>query len=188
VPPAEIVRIHASSGTTGKPTVVGYTKRDIGIWAEVMARTLTAAGASRQSFIQVATATACSPAAWRPLRRRTCRRGPSSRFRAATPPADNAHERLRHHLLACTPSYALYIAETLGDMGLEPKDSRCGRRLRGRPWSERMRKEIEARLSIKAIDIYGLSEIIGPGVASECDARKACTSTKTTSTPKSSTP
>jgi phenylacetate-CoA ligase len=75
-------------------------------------------------------------------------------------------------LLACTPSYALYIAETLGEMGLEPKDLSLRAGVFGaEPWSERMRKEIEARLSIKAIDIYGLSEIIGPGVASECECQ-----------------
>lgn len=173
VPLAEIVRIHASSGTTGKPTVVGYTKRDLGIWAEVMARVMTAAGANRQSFIQVAYGYGLFTG------------GLGAHYGAELIGASvipistgNTTRQIMlmkdfgTTLLACTPSYALYLAETLHDMGLEPKDLALKAGVFGaEPWSERMRKEIEARLAIKAIDIYGLSEIIGPGVASECECQ-----------------
>ncbi len=170
VPLAEIVRIHASSGTTGKPTVVGYTKRDIGIWSEVMARTLTAAGANRQSFIQVAYGYGLFTGGL------GVHYGAELVGASVIPVSSGNTARqimlmkdFGTTLLACTPSYALYIAETLAEMGLEPKDLSLRAGVFGaEPWSERMRKEIEARLSIKAIDIYGLSEIIGPGVASEC--------------------
>ncbi len=173
VPLAEIVRIHASSGTTGKPTVVGYTKRDIGIWSEVMARTLTAAGANRQSFIQVAYGYGLFTGGL------GVHYGAELVGASVIPVSSGNTARqimlmkdFGTTLLACTPSYALYIAETLGEMGLDPKDLALRAGVFGaEPWSERMRKEIEARLSIKAIDIYGLSEIIGPGVASECECQ-----------------
>ncbi len=173
VPLAEIVRIHASSGTTGKPTVVGYTKRDIGIWSEVMARTLTAAGANRQSFIQVAYGYGLFTGGL------GVHYGAELVGASVIPVSSGNTARqimlmkdFGTTLLACTPSYALYIAETLSEMGLEPKDLSLRAGVFGaEPWSERMRKEIEARLAIKAIDIYGLSEIIGPGVASECECQ-----------------
>ncbi|MDR7867956.1 MAG: phenylacetate--CoA ligase [Sporomusaceae bacterium] len=173
VPLAEIVRIHASSGTTGKPTVVGYTKRDIGIWSEVMARTLTAAGANRQSFIQVAYGYGLFTGGL------GVHYGAELVGASVIPVSSGNTARqimlmkdFGTTLLACTPSYALYIAETLGEMGLEPKDLSLRAGVFGaEPWSERMRKEIEERLAIKAIDIYGLSEIIGPGVASECECQ-----------------
>ncbi len=173
VPLAEIVRIHASSGTTGKPTVVGYTKRDLGIWAEVMARTLTAAGASRQSFIQVAYGYGLFTGGL------GVHYGAELIGASVIPVSSGNTTRqimlmkdFGTTLLACTPSYALYIAETLREMGIEPKDLALKAGVFGaEPWSERMRKEIEGRLSIKAIDIYGLSEIIGPGVASECECQ-----------------
>jgi len=173
VPLAEIVRIHASSGTTGKPTVVGYTKRDIGIWSEVMARTLTAAGANRQSFIQVAYGYGLFTGVL------GVHYGAELIGASVIPVSSGNTSRqimlmkdFGTTLLACTPSYALYIAETLREMGLEPQNLALRVGVFGaEPWSERMRKEIEARLSIKAIDIYGLSEIIGPGVASECQCQ-----------------
>jgi len=173
VPPAEIVRIHASSGTTGKPTVVGYTKRDIGIWSEVMARTLTAAGATRQSFIQVAYGYGLFTGGL------GVHYGAELIGASVIPVSSGNTNRqimlmkdFGTTLLACTPSYALFIAETLREMGLEPKDLRLKAGVFGaEPWSEKMRKAIEEQLSIKAIDIYGLSEIIGPGVASECECQ-----------------
>ncbi len=173
VPLAEIVRIHASSGTTGKPTVVGYTKRDIGIWSEVMARTLTAAGANRQSFIQVAYGYGLFTGGL------GVHYGAELIGASVIPISSGNTARqimlmkdFGTTLLACTPSYALYIAETIREMGLEPQNLALRVGVFGaEPWSERMRKEIEARLSIKAIDIYGLSEIIGPGVASECQCQ-----------------
>jgi phenylacetate-CoA ligase len=170
VPLAEIVRLHASSGTTGKPTVVGYTKRDIGIWSEVMARTLTAAGANNHSFIQVAYGYGLFTGGL------GVHYGAELIGASVIPVSSGNTARqimlmkdFGTTLLACTPSYALYIAETIREMGLEPGDLGLKAGIFGaEPWSERMRKEIEEQLGIKAIDIYGLSEIIGPGVASEC--------------------
>jgi phenylacetate-CoA ligase len=170
VPLAEIVRVHASSGTTGKPTVVGYTKRDIGIWSEVMARALTYAGASKHSCIQVAYGYGLFTGGL------GVHYGAEMIGASVIPVSSGNTARqimlmkdFGTTLLACTPSYALYIAETMRDMGLEPKDLTLKAGIFGaEPWSERMRKEIEDRLAIKAHDIYGLSEIIGPGVASEC--------------------
>ncbi|MDR3588448.1 MAG: phenylacetate--CoA ligase [Negativicutes bacterium] len=173
VPLAEIVRVHASSGTTGKPTVVGYTKRDIGIWSEVMGRALTYAGASRQSCIQVAYGYGLFTGGL------GVHYGAELIGASVIPVSSGNTARqimlmkdFGTTLLACTPSYALYIAETMQEMGLEPKDLHLKAGIFGaEPWSERMRGEIEDRLAIKAMDIYGLSEIIGPGVASECESQ-----------------
>jgi phenylacetate-CoA ligase len=170
VPLAEIVRVHASSGTTGKPTVVGYTKRDIGIWSEVMARALTYAGASKHSCIQVAYGYGLVTGGL------GVHYGAEMIGASVIPVSSGNTTRqimlmkdFGTTLLACTPSYALYIAETIREMGLEPGDLTLKAGIFGaEPWSERMRREIEDRLAIKAHDIYGLSEIIGPGVASEC--------------------
>lgn len=170
VPLTEIVRVHASSGTTGKPTVVGYTKRDIGIWSEVMARALTYAGASKHSCIQVAYGYGLFTGGL------GVHYG-AEMIGASVIPVSSGNTARQIMLmkdfgttvLACTPSYALYIAETMREMGLEPGDLTLKAGIFGaEPWSERMRQEIEDRLAIKALDIYGLSEIIGPGVANEC--------------------
>ena len=170
VPLSEIVRIHASSGTTGRPTVVGYTKRDIGIWAEVMARTLTAAGITRQSMIQIAYGYGLFTG------------GLGVHYGAETVGASvipvSSGNTARQIMLmkdfgttaiACTPSYALYMAETMRELGVTRDQLSLKVGIFGaEPWSEGMRRQIEEQLGIKAIDIYGLSEIIGPGVASEC--------------------
>jgi len=173
VPLTEIVRLHASSGTTGKPTVVGYTKRDIGIWSEVMARTLTSAGASKHSCIQVAYGYGLFTGGL------GVHYGAEMIGASVIPVSSGNTARqimlmkdFGTTLLACTPSYALYIAETILEMGLGPQDLSLKAGIFGaEPWSERMRREIETRLSVKAHDIYGLSEIIGPGVASECECQ-----------------
>ena len=173
VPLAEIVRLHASSGTTGKHTVVGYTSRDLGIWSEVMARTLTAAGASKQSFIQVAYGYGLFTGGL------GVHYGAEAVGASVIPVSSGNTQRqimlmkdFGTTLLACTPSYALFIAETMKEMGIEPKDLALRAGVFGaEPWSERMRGEIEKALGIKAFDIYGLSEIIGPGVASECECQ-----------------
>ena len=170
VPHAEIVRLHASSGTTGKHTVVGYTSRDLGIWSEVMARTLTAAGASKQSFIQVAYGYGLFTGGL------GVHYGAEAVGASVIPVSSGNTQRqillmkdFGTTLLACTPSYALFIAETMKEMGIEPKDLLLKAGVFGaEPWSQTMRLEIEKALGIKAFDIYGLSEIIGPGVASEC--------------------
>lgn len=170
VPMSEIIRIHASSGTTGRPTVVGYTKRDIGIWSEVAARSLVSAGLSRQSCIQVAYGYGLFTGGL------GIHYG-AELLGASVIPISSGNTARQIMLmkdfgttaLACTPSYALYIAETMREMGIDPRETSLKVGIFGaEPWSERMRLEIEAQLGIRAIDIYGLSEIIGPGVAIEC--------------------
>lgn len=173
VPHTDIIRLHASSGTTGKHTVVGYTKRDIGIWSEVMARTLTSAGASKQSFIQVAYGYGLFTGGL------GVHYGAELIGASVIPVSSGNTQRqimlmkdFGTTLLACTPSYALYIAETMLEMGIEPGELPLKAGVFGaEPWSETMRVEIERCLGIKAYDIYGLSEIIGPGVANECQAQ-----------------
>jgi len=170
VPLTEIVRIHASSGTTGKPTVVGYTKRDLDIWAEVMARAFSYSGASKTSCIQIAYGYGLFTG------------GLGAHYGAellgaSVIPISTGNTARQIMLmkdfgttvLACTPSYALVIAETIREMGLELSEFSLKAGIFGaEPWSENMRREIEKRLGIKALDIYGLSEIIGPGVACDC--------------------
>jgi phenylacetate-CoA ligase len=173
VPMSEIVRIHASSGTTGKQTVVGYTRKDIDTWAEVMARTLTSAGANRESFIQVAYGYGLFTGGL------GAHYG-AERVGASVIPISGGNTSRQLQImkdfgtthLACTPSYALYLAEALEEAGFKKGDLGLKAGVFGaEPWSENMRKEIEDRLGILAIDIYGLSEIIGPGVASECHCK-----------------
>lgn len=170
VPMSEIVRVHASSGTTGKPTVVGYTRHDIATWSEVMARTLTSAGANRNDFIQIAYGYGLFTGGL------GLHYG-GEKIGASVIPISGGNTarqiQLMHDfgttVLACTPSYALYIAEALHENGIERDSLKLRIGVFGaEPWTENMRKEIESKLRIKSIDIYGLSEVIGPGVASEC--------------------
>lgn len=170
VPMSEIVRIHASSGTTGKPTVVGYTRNDITIWSEVMARTLTSAGASRNDIIQVSYGYGLFTGGL------GLHYG-GEKIGASVIPVSGGNTTRQIQLmrdfgstvLACTPSYALYLAEAMQDSGIKPGEISLRVGVFGaEPWTENMRREIEDKLRIKAIDIYGLSEVIGPGVASEC--------------------
>ena len=173
VPMSEIVRVHASSGTTGKPTVVGYTRNDISTWSEVMARTLTSAGANRNDFIQVAYG----------YGRFTGGLGlhyGGEKIGASVIPISGGNTvrqiQLMHDfgstVLACTPSYALFLAEAIQESGINRDDLKLRVGVFGaEPWTENMRREIEDKLRIKAIDIYGLSEVIGPGVASECQVQ-----------------
>lgn len=170
VPMSEIVRLHASSGTTGKPTVVGYTRNDISAWSEVMARTLTSAGADRNDFIQIAYGYGLFTGGL------GLHYG-GEKIGASVIPVSggntNRQLQLMHDfgttVLACTPSYALFLAEALNDSGISRDEFRLKTGVFGaEPWTENMRREIEQKLKIKAIDIYGLSEVIGPGVASEC--------------------
>jgi phenylacetate-CoA ligase len=170
VPISEIVRIHASSGTTGKPTVVGYTRRDIATWSEVMARTLTGAGANRNDFIHVAYGYGLFTGGL------GIHYG-GEKIGASVIPISGGNTIRQLQLLvdfgstvlACTPSYALFLAEAIEEGGIKLSDLKLRVGVFGaEPWTENMRKEIEEKLQIKAIDIYGLSEVIGPGVASEC--------------------
>lgn len=170
VPRSEIIRVHASSGTTGKPTVVGYSRKDLGIWAEVVARTLTCAGISKNDVIQIAYGYGLFTGGL------GIHYG-SEKIGAMVVPVSGGNTKRQLQLmedfgttaLACTPSYALYLAEALEENNIDPASLPLRVGVFGaEPWSEQMRAEIESKLKIKAIDIFGLSEIIGPGVASEC--------------------
>ncbi|MFW6036005.1 MAG: phenylacetate--CoA ligase family protein [Halothermotrichaceae bacterium] len=171
VPMSEVVRVHASSGTTGKPTVVGYTRKDIATWSEVVARTLACAGIGRNDYIQVAYGYGLFTGGL------GVHYG-SEKVGATVIPISGGNTKKQIQLLqdfgstaiACTPSYALYISETLEEMNIDLDDLELKIGILGaEPWTDNMRKMIEEKLQIKAIDIYGLSEIIGPGVASECE-------------------
>ncbi|HQM69040.1 MAG TPA: phenylacetate--CoA ligase [Bacteroidales bacterium] len=170
VPMSEIVRLHASSGTTGKSTVVGYTRNDIATWSEVMARTLTCAGANRNDFIQIAYGYGLFTGGL------GLHYG-GEKIGASVIPVSggNTNRQLQimrdfgTTVLACTPSYALFLAEAIHESGIDRNELNLKAGVFGaEPWTENMRREIESKLRIKAIDIYGLSEVIGPGVASEC--------------------
>lgn len=171
VPMNEIIRVHASSGTTGKKTVVGYTKNDIDVWAEVMARTFAGAGAGKDSFLQVSYGYGLFTGGL------GAHYG-GEKLGATVIPTSSGNTKLQLSLMedfgtthiACTPSYALYLAEEMEELGIKRSDLKLQAGIFGaEPWSENMRKEIENRLKIKAFDIYGLSEVIGPGVACECE-------------------
>jgi phenylacetate-CoA ligase len=170
VPMSEIVRVHASSGTTGKPTVVGYTRGDISTWSEVMARTLTCAGANRNDFIHIAYGYGLFTGGL------GLHYG-GEKIGASVIPVSGGNTTRQLQLLvdfgstvlACTPSYALFIAEAIEEAGIKRDDLKLRVGVFGaEPWTENMRREIEEKLRVKAIDIYGLSEVIGPGVAGEC--------------------
>lgn len=170
VPMSEIVRLHASSGTTGKPTVVGYTQNDLKMWAEVVTRSLCMAGVHKSDIVQVAYGYGLFTGGLG-LHYGTENLG------ATVIPISGGNTKKQIQLMqdfassviACTPSYALYLAEVLEEMGIKPESLNLRVGIFGaEPWSENMRKEIESKLKITAIDIYGLSEIVGPGVSCEC--------------------
>ncbi|MCL2097091.1 MAG: phenylacetate--CoA ligase [Oscillospiraceae bacterium] len=170
VPMEDIVRIHASSGTTGKQTVVGYTRRDIDVWAECMARCLVMAGADRNSRVQVGYGYGLFTGGL------GAHYG-AEKLGAVTIPASSGNTQRQITMLkdfgvthlCCTPSYSLYIAETMLEMGITKKDLKLKGGIFGaEPWSEAMRSEIESRLGLTAHDIYGLSEIMGPAVSQDC--------------------
>lgn len=170
-PQSEIIRIHASSGTTGNPTIVGYTRKDIGIWSECMARCLTSYGVTRNDIFSVAYGYGLF----------TGGLGVHygvEHLGASVVPASTGntekHIRLIKDLgvtgLACTPSYALHLAETMDALGITKDDIKLRVGAFGaEPWTENMRCEIEEKLGIKAYNLYGLSEIMGPCVAYECE-------------------
>jgi phenylacetate-CoA ligase len=171
VPLREVVRIHSSSGTTGKPTVVGYTKNDIRTWSNLVARFMTAAGVTRDDVVQIAFGYGMFTGAF------GLHYGSETIGASVIPmSAGNTEKQImimqdyRSTVLVCTPSYAITLASRLEQMGIDPKSLSLKVGLFGaEPWSEGMRKEIESRLFISATDNYGLSEIIGPGVAGECE-------------------
>lgn len=172
VPMSEIVRIHASSGTTGKPSVVGYTQKDIATWSEVMARTLVSGGAHRNMVVQVSFGYGLFTGGL------GAHYG-AERIGASVVPMSGGNSKRQimlmqdfgAEMICCTPSYALYLAETMAELGVDPhKDLALKYGVFGaEPWTNSMRREIEQKLNIRATDIYGLSEIIGPGVAYECE-------------------
>ncbi len=173
VPMQQIIRVHASSGTTGKKTVVSYTKRDVAIWSEVMARTLYGAGVSKDDIVQVAYGYGLFTGGL------GVHYG-CEKVGAAVVPISGGNTKqqiqimkdFKTTVLACTPSYALYLAEAIEEYGFKRSDLNLKAGIFGaEPWTEEMRLEIEERLEIKAFDIYGLSEIIGPGVSFECDSK-----------------
>ncbi len=170
-PMDEIVRIHASSGTTGKPTVVGYTRQDIEVWSEVMARTLVSAGTRQNDIIQNAYGYGLFTGGL------GAHYG-AEKVGAAVVPISVGNTKRQIMLmqdfgttvLCATPSYSLYLAEAGEEAGINIKDLPLRVGVFGaEPWTDKMRQEIEKTLNIRAIDIYGLSEIIGPGVAAECE-------------------
>ena len=170
VPREELARIHASSGTTGKQTVVGYTKADIDAWATGAARSIVMAGGTKADLVHVSYGYGLFTGGL------GLHYGAEKLGATAIPVSSGNTKRqvqiLQDYgsdILCCTPSYAMYIGETVRDMGIDPKTLRVRAGIFGaEPWTEEMRREIERLLAIEAFDIYGLSEIAGPGVACEC--------------------
>lgn len=170
VPMSEIVRLHASSGTTGKPTVVGYTRKDIQMWAEVVTRSLCMADVHRNDIVQIAYGYGLFTGGLG-LHYGTENLGASVIPISGGNTAKQIQlmEDFGSSVLCCTPSYALNIAEIMKEQGVDPHHLKLRVGIFGaEPWTEAMRREIETKLGIKAIDIYGLSEIVGPGVSCEC--------------------
>ena len=170
VPRDELVRVHASSGTTGKMTVVGYTQYDIDCWAEDAARAFVAAGASNEDTVHVSYGYGLFTGGL------GLHYG-AEKIGAATVPASTGNTKRQIDIitdfgatvLCCTPSYALFIGETMQEMGIDTKKIPLKAGIFGaEPWTDEMRRKIEEILNIKAFDIYGLSEITGPGVAFGC--------------------
>ncbi len=170
VPRDNVVRVHASSGTTGKATVVGYTARDVANWADLMARSFVCAGGSRRDIVHNAYGYGLFTGG-------LGMHYGVERLGATIIPISGGGTRRQVMLLrdfgatvlCSTPSYALYLYETIIESGIDVTDLKLHTGIFGaEPWSEKMRAEIESKLRIKALDIYGLSEIMGPGVAMEC--------------------
>ena len=172
VPMKDILRVHASSGTTGKQIVVGYTQNDLDMWADCFARILTAAGADENDFVQVSYGLGLFTGGFGA-------HDGAVRIGATAIPtsAGNTARQIQTMIdfgstvLCCTPSYAMYLAETIEEMGVRDKLSLKAGIFGAEPWTEEMRAQIEAKLGIKAYDIYGLSEIMGPGVSYECECQ-----------------
>lgn len=173
VPLKDIVRIHSSSGTTGKPTVVGYTKRDLQTWKDLVARVMMAGGVDEHDIVHIAFSYGLFTGGF------GLHYGAEHIGASVIPVSSGNTKRqimimqdYRSSTLVCTPSYALHIAETMESMGLTSHDLHLKVGLLGsEPWGEKIRSEVEKRLGIVATDNYGLSEIIGPGVSGECSAK-----------------
>ena len=172
-PASEIVRVHASSGTTGNPTIVGYTQKDIEIWAECVSRCLGAAGISKEDTFSVSYGYGLFTGGL------GLHYGVENIGAAVVPTSTGnteKHLRLMRDLkitgTAATPSYMLYLAETMEKMGIKKEDLSLKAALCGaEPWTENMRQEIQNKLGLKMFNIYGLSEVLGPGVSYECECQ-----------------
>ena len=171
VPMEDVVRVHASSGTTGKQIVVGYTQNDVDTWSECAARAITAAGGGKHDFMHISYGYGLFTGG-------LGMHYGAEKVGATVIPASVGNTKRQitilkdfgSTLICCTPSYALFLAETMQEMGLTKDDIKLKAGVFGaEPWTEEMRREIEDKLGIKAYDIYGLSEIIGPGVSFECE-------------------
>ena len=172
-PMSQIVRVHASSGTTGKPTVVGYTRNDITTWSEIVARSMSCAGANNNSVMQISYGYGLFTGGL------GAHYG-AERLGASVIPMSGGNTEKQIMLmkdfaattLCCTPSYAIYLAEAMEEMEIDTSNLTLKSGVFGaEPWSESMRATIEKKLNIKAYDIYGLSEVMGPGVAMECECQ-----------------
>jgi phenylacetate-CoA ligase len=170
VPLREVVRIHSSSGTTGKPTVVGYTRHDLDTWSNLVARFMTAAGVTHDDVVQIAFGYGLFTGAF------GLHYGTETIGASVIPMSGGNTDKqimimqdYKTTVLVCTPSYALTIADRMEKLGVKPQDLalRVGL-FGGEPWSEEMRRQIEEKLHIVATDNYGLSEVMGPGIAGDC--------------------
>lgn len=174
VPMDDVVRLHASSGTTGKQIVVGYTENDLDIWDEICARALVAAGGTKSDKVHVSYGYGLFTGG-------LGLHGGASKLGATCIPVSSGNtarqitilQDFESDILCCTPSYAMYIGEEVEKAGIDAKSLKLRAGIFGaEPWTEEMRRQIEEKLAIKAYDIYGLTEIMGPGVAYECEAQK----------------
>ena len=173
VPMSEIVRIHASSGTTGKQTVVGYTRKDLQVWAELVARCMVACGLTKEDVVQVSYGYGLFTG------------GLGAHYGAeilgdSVIPTSGGNSKRQVTLmrdfgstaLCCTPSYALHLSEVMEELGIKKEELKLRTGLFGaEPWTEEMRTELENRLGIDAHNIYGLSEVMGPGVSIDCEEK-----------------
>ncbi len=173
VPQAQLARIHASSGTTGKQTVVGYTHNDLKIWGEITARALSAAGVTAEDFVHISYGYGLFTGGL------GLHEGATTLGASVIPVSTGNTKRqiqimqdFGSNCLCCTPSYAMHIAETMQQMGVDPSSLKLRAGIFGaEPWTEAMCRRIEEMMRIKAYDIYGMSELMGPGVAYECSAQ-----------------
>lgn len=172
VPLTDVVRLHASSGTTGKQIVVGYTKHDLEVWDNILARQFTAAGIGKEDFIHIAFGYGLFTGGFGV-------HGGAQKVGATVIPVSTGNTERQLTImqdfgstaLCCTPSYAMYLAETATAEGVVDKLKLRTGIFGAEPWTEEMRRKIESMLHIKAYDVYGLTEVMGPGVAYECEAQ-----------------
>ncbi len=171
-PMENVVRTHASSGTTGKRIVVGYTKNDLDMWADCVARVMSACGVAKDDIVQISFGYGLFTGG-------LGAHGGAERIGATVIPMSSGNTKLQIQtmidfgatVLCCTPSYAMYLGEEIEAMGVKDQLKLRVGIFGAEPWSENMRRKIEESLNIKAYDIYGLSEVMGPGVSGECECQ-----------------